>query len=139
MYGIMLSNDLVWIYFFWELTTLCSYLLIRYPDSPEAQTNALRALNLNLLGGVCFILAIVYLGVEFGATELTVILNLVGSAKLIVPATLLAIAGLTKSAQMPFSRWLLGAMVAPTPSSALLHSSTMVKAGVYLLIRISPL
>ncbi len=139
MYGIMLSNDLVWIFFFWELTTLCSYLLIRYPDSPEAHTNALRALNLNLLGGVCFILAIAYLGIEYGATELTVILNLAGSAKLIVPATLLAIAGLTKSAQMPFSRWLLGAMVAPTPSSALLHSSTMVKAGVYLLIRISPL
>ncbi len=139
MFGIVVSNDLIWIFFFWELTTLISYLLIRYPDSAEAQTNALRALVLNLLGGVCFVGAIVYLGVRFGVTELSTVLNLVGSADLIIPATLLAIAGLTKSAQMPFSRWLLGAMVAPTPSSALLHSSTMVKAGVYLLIRISPM
>lgn len=139
MFGIVVSNDLIWIYFFWELTTLCSYLLIRYPDSEEAHTNALRALVLNMLGGVCFVGAIVYLGVRYEATELRSVINLVGKADLLVPATLLAIAGLTKSAQMPFSRWLLGAMVAPTPSSALLHSSTMVKAGVYLLIRISPM
>jgi ech hydrogenase subunit A len=139
MYGILFSNDLIWIFFFWELTTLCSYLLIRYPDSKEAHKNALLALNLNLLGGVCFVLAVVFLGVRFGQTELSDILSIRDKAGLIVPATLLSIAGLTKSAQMPFSPWLLGAMVAPTPSSALLHSSPMVKAGVYLLIRISPL
>ena len=139
MFGIVVSNDLIWIYFFWELTTLCSYLLIRYPDSAEAHQNALRALTLNLLGGVAFVGAILYLGFRYQVTELSSLTALVGKVDLIVPATLLAIAGLTKSAQMPFSRWLLGAMVAPTPSSALLHSSTMVKAGVYLLIRISPL
>ena len=139
MYGIVLSNDLVWIYFFWEITTLISYLLIRYPGSKEANQNAERALLLNLLGGVCFVGAILYLGLHLGITELRSILAAVGTHSMVIPAVLLAIAGLTKSAQLPFSRWLLGAMVAPTPSSALLHSSTMVKAGVYLLIRISPL
>ncbi len=139
MYGIVVSNDLVWIYFFWEVTTLISYLLIRYPGSEEANTNAERALILNLLGGVCFVGAILYLGFHLGITELRGVLASVGTHPLVIPAVLLGVAGLTKSAQLPFSRWLLGAMVAPTPSSALLHSSTMVKAGVYLLIRISPL
>lgn len=139
MFGLVLSSDLVWIFFFWELTTLCSYLLIRYPDSAEAHANACLALKMNLLGGVCFAGAIIFLGTRLGTTDLRAVLSQVGQADLLVPATLLAVAALTKSAQMPFSRWLLGAMVAPTPSSALLHSSTMVKAGVYLLIRISPL
>lgn len=139
MYGIVVSNDLVWIYFFWEVTTLISYLLIRYPDSSEAHANAERSLLLNLLGGVCFVGAILYLGLHLGFTELRSVLAAAGQHSLVVPAVLLAVAGLTKAAQLPFSRWLLGAMVAPTPSSALLHSSTMVKAGVYLLIRISPL
>lgn len=139
MYGIVVSNDLVWIYFFWEVTTLISYLLIRYPDSPEAHRNAERALILNLLGGAGFVGAILYLGLGLRITELRSVLAVADTRPLVIPAVLLALAGLTKAAQLPFSRWLLGAMVAPTPSSALLHSSTMVKAGVYLLIRISPL
>ncbi len=139
MYGIVLSNDLVWIYFFWELTTICSFILIGYPKPDEALRNATHALLLNLLGGVCFVAAIIGLGLVWNLTELRELLKFQHPDALILPLILLAIAGLTKSAQLPFSRWLLGAMVAPTPSSALLHSSTMVKAGVYLLIRISPL
>ena len=139
MYGIVLCNDLVWLYFFWELTTICSYLLIGYPQTDEARKNATHALVLNLLGGVCFVGAIIYLGIGFNLTELREILTFSNPQALGLPLALLAVAAMTKSAQLPFSRWLIGAMVAPTPSSALLHSSTMVKAGVYLLIRISPL
>lgn len=140
MFGIVFSNDLVWMYFFWEITTLCSFLLIGYTQTKEAVDNSFTALLMNLIGGVGFAAAIIYLGFGLGLTELKDVISASASGvDLVIPATLLAIAGLSKSAQLPFSKWLLGAMVAPTPISALLHSSTMVKAGVYLLIRISPL
>lgn len=141
MFGIVLSNDLTWIYFFWEITTLSSFLLIKYTETKEAVNNAFTALYMNLIGGVCFAIAIIYLRVNFNIWDLKGIISLAGenSKALTIPAILIAIACFSKSAQLPFSKWILGAMVAPTPSSALLHSSTMVKAGVYLLIRISPI
>jgi ech hydrogenase subunit A len=140
MFGIIFSNDLVWMYFFWEITTLCSFLLIGYTQTKEAVNNSFTALLMNLIGGVGFAGAILYLGFGLGITELKDVLSAsANGVNLVIPATLLAVAGLSKAAQLPFSKWLLGAMVAPTPVSALLHSSTMVKAGVYLLIRISPL
>jgi len=140
MFGIVFSNNLVWMYFFWEVTTLCSFLLIGYTGTKEAVTNAFRALIMNLTGGVGFALGLFYTGHFLGTVELSVLLDMgMKGTVVLVPAALLAFAGLAKAAQMPFSSWLLGAMVAPTPSSALLHSSTMVKAGVYLVIRLSPI
>lgn len=122
---------------FWEITSLVSFLLIGYTRTKEAVQNSFRALWMNLLGGLGFAAAIFWAGVRFGITDLQSLILCDG--KLVVaPVILLAFAALTKSAQLPFSRWLLGAMVAPTPSSALLHSATMVKAGVYLLIRLAP-
>jgi len=140
MFGIVFSNNLVWMYFFWEVTTLCSFLLIGYTGTKEAVTNAFRALIMNLTGGVGFALGLFYTGHYLGTVELSVLLEMgLKGTVVLVPAALLVFAGLAKAAQMPFSSWLLGAMVAPTPSSALLHSSTMVKAGVYLVIRLSPI
>ena len=137
MFGLVLSNSLVWMYFFWEITSVVSFLLIGYTRTEEAIHNCFRALWMNLLGGCGFAAAIVWAGVKFNVTDMQSLILCDG--KLIVaPVILLSFAALTKSAQMPFSKWLLGAMVAPTPSSALLHSATMVKAGVYLLLRLSP-
>lgn len=137
MFGLVLSSNLIWVYFFWEITSVVSFLLIGYTKTAESIGNSFRALWMNLLGGLAFAGAILYstlrLGVE-GLQQLTAL----GSDEAILPVLLLAFAGLTKSAQLPFSKWLLGAMVAPTPTSALLHSATMVKAGVYLLLRLSP-
>lgn len=137
MFGLVLSNSLIWMYFFWEITSVVSFLLIGYTRTPEAIHNCFRALWMNLLGGCGFAAGIVWAGIKFSVTDMQSLILCDGNV-IVIPAILLSFAALTKSAQMPFSKWLLGAMVAPTPSSALLHSATMVKAGVYLLLRLSP-
>ena len=137
MFGIIFCNNLLWLFLFWEITTLCSFLLIGYTQTEEARQNALRALVMNLAGGLAFALAIVWFHRQSGSIELQALVTSKHSLVLL-PAALLCFAGITKSAQLPFSSWLLGAMVAPTPVSALLHSSTMVKAGVYLVLRMAP-
>jgi ech hydrogenase subunit A len=137
MFGIVFSNSLLWLYFFWEITTVCSFLLIGYKDDKASRESAFRALNMNLLGGVVFAAGLLYLHSSSGIMELDKLLQL-DQGMVLLPAVGLAFAGLVKSAQFPFSSWLTGAMVAPTPVSALLHSSTMVKAGVYLILRMAP-
>jgi len=140
MFGLISSDSLGWIYFFWEITSVCSFLMIGYTRTQEAVDNSFRALWMNLLGGCGFAFGLLYCNLSMGISNLSQLTD--GGhdiAFAIVPVTLFAFAALTKSAQFPFSRWLLGAMVAPTPSSALLHSATMVKIGVYMLIRLSPL
>jgi ech hydrogenase subunit A len=137
MFGIVFANNLLWLYFFWEVTTLCSFLLIGYARSEEARRNSLRALAMNLAGGLAFAIGIVWCHRSTGTIELQALITS-KSSLVLLPAALLCLAGITKSAQLPFSGWLLGAMVAPTPVSALLHSSTMVKAGVYLVLRMAP-
>ena len=142
MFGLVLSDNLLWIDFFWEVTSLSSFLLIGYTKTSEAINNSFTALWMNLLGGLALAGAIVYSAMKYKTVHLSSIIelgiNAKGAAGLVLILALLAFAGLTKSAQMPFSTWLLGAMVAPTPTSALLHSATMVKAGVYLLLRLGP-
>jgi ech hydrogenase subunit A len=140
MNGLALANHLPWLYFFWEVTTLCSFFLIGHDGTDEAKRNATRALWMNSLGGAAFVGGMVALVLQGRALSLDSILAagpVVGNLALL-PLALLVFAGFTKAAQLPFQGWLLGAMVAPTPVSALLHSSTMVKAGVYLVIRLAP-
>jgi len=139
MNGAVFANNLLWLFFFWEVTTLCSYLLIGHEKTAEARESAVRALVYTLGGGVALALGIILVDHYYGTLSLKEVLE---STKLggiaLLPFSLMAVAAFTKSAQVPFQSWLLGAMVAPTPVSALLHSSTMVKLGVYLLLRMSP-
>ena len=137
MFGIVFSNNLMWIYFFWEITTLCSFLLIGYKNDQASRESAFKALTMNLLGGVVFAVGLVYLFHSSQVMELNKLI-LLDKTYVLIPAVCIAFAGLVKSAQFPFSSWLTGAMVAPTPVSALLHSSTMVKAGVYIILRVAP-
>ncbi|MEM0342721.1 MAG: NADH-quinone oxidoreductase subunit L [Thermoplasmata archaeon] len=140
MNGAVLANDMLWLFFFWEVTTFCSYVLIGHEGTLEAKDSAVRALVYTLGGGVAMAFGLVLTYVFFDTLSLKEVLvgEPVGGIALL-PFALISIAAFTKSAQMPFQSWLLGAMVAPTPVSALLHSSTMVKLGVYMLIRISPI
>ena len=137
MFGLVFSGNLIWIYFFWEITSVSSFLLIGYTRTEEAIHNSFNALWMNLLGGLGFAIGIAYAVIKLDIINIGQLLAS-ESGLVIIPVMLLAFAGLTKSAQLPFSRWLMGAMVAPTPTSALLHSATMVKAGVYMLIRLAP-
>ena len=138
MFGVVLSNAVTWIYFFWEITTLCSFIMIGYSQTDEAKTNSLRALWMLLLGGLAFAVGILYAANYCGTIELMKLVTMKQSL-VMIPILLFCFAGMNKAAQYPFGNWLLGAMCAPTPSSALLHSSTMVKAGVYLVLRCSPI
>ncbi len=138
MNGLVMVDTLGWLFLFWEITTLCSFVLIAYNQDEESINNGFRALALNLIGGITFSLAIILLSTKFDISILSAVGTSSTAAAVALPVVLLCIAGFAKSAQMPFQSWLLGAMVAPTPVSALLHSSTMVNAGVFLIVKLVP-
>ncbi len=136
MHLLVLADDLQLLAVGWEITTLCSYLLIGFDRTPEATDAARRALAYNLFGGAALAAAIWTAGSNATMSEL--LTRPQGGVLALVVAGM-AVAAATKSALAPFHPWLLGAMVAAAPVSALLHASTMVKAGSYLLLRLSPL
>jgi multicomponent K+:H+ antiporter subunit A len=143
MLGIVLSDNVLLLLIFWELTSLSSFLLIGFwRHSPEARQGARMALFVTGGGGLALIAGLLILGHVAGSYELTVILQqgeAIKASPLYLPALLLILGGcFTKSAQFPFHFWLPHAMAAPTPVSAYLHSATMVKAGIFMLARLWP-
>ena len=139
MLGVVLSDNLLALFVFWEVTTVSSYLLIGFnADDAKSRRNALQALLVTGTGGLAFLAGIVLIGTVAGTFDISALPALTDNA-LYLPILILVLAGaFTKSAQVPFHFWLPGAMAAPTPVSAYLHSATMVKGGVYLLARMSP-
>lgn len=143
MLGLVLADDLIVLFVFWELTTLTSYLLIGFGhEAAKSRRNALQALFVTGAGGLAMLAGLILLGMAAGTTRISEILaqgDAIRQSALYVPILVLVLAGaLTKSAQVPFHFWLPNAMAAPTPVSAYLHSATMVKAGVYLMARLHP-
>jgi len=134
------ADNLEYFYLFFKLTTIASYLFIRFRLDKESKKNALTALSMNQVGGLAILGAIAYtiFTPGYGVPTISSLLSQVPTVGVIMPFAFLAIAGLVKGAQYPFSKWLIGAMVAPTPVSALLHSSTMVKIAPFIILRISP-
>ena len=141
MFVIVFSNNMMWMFTGWEVTTVCSFLLIGYTKTDEAIANAFRQIIMNLAGGLGFLVALYSCAITVGTFSFLdfLVIGANNPALVTLAACALAFAGITKAAQMPFQTWLLGAMVAPTPTSALLHSSTMVKAGVFLLVKLAPI
>ncbi len=143
MVGIVLSDNILLLLVFWELTSLSSFLLIGYwKHLPEGRQGARMALVVTGTGGLSMIGGMLILGQIVGSYDLSVILqsrDLIQADPLYVPALILILLGcFTKSAQFPFHFWLPHAMAAPTPVSAYLHSATMVKAGIFLMARMWP-
>jgi multicomponent K+:H+ antiporter subunit A len=143
MLGIVLSGDLIQLVFFWELTSIFSFLLIGYwHHSAQARDSARMALIITSTGGLCLFAGVLILGHIVGSYDIDRVLAsgaAIRTHSLYIPALVLILIGaFTKSAQFPFQFWLPHAMAAPTPVSAYLHSATMVKAGVFLLVRLWP-
>jgi multicomponent Na+:H+ antiporter subunit A len=142
MLGVVFSDNLVLLFLFWELTSLSSFFLIGFDrENPQARKSAWTALLTTGLGGLSLLAGIIILGEGFGTYRIS---ELVGRASMLNASVLANAAGfvllgvLTKSAQFPFQYWLPGAMSAPAPVSAYLHSATLVKMGVYLVARLNP-
>ncbi|MGK2949183.1 MAG: hydrogen gas-evolving membrane-bound hydrogenase subunit E [Acidimicrobiales bacterium] len=140
MLGLVLSDNLLGLFLFWELTSVTSYLLIGFDDTKaSARAAALQAILITGVGGLAMLGGFVVIGLEAGTFSLSEVLAAPPSGTAVDVALVLVLIGAcTKSAQAPFHSWLPGAMAAPTPVSAYLHSATMVKAGIYLVARFAP-
>jgi multicomponent K+:H+ antiporter subunit A len=144
MLGIVLSDSLILLFLFWEMTTITSALLIGMDfEQAESRRGAIQAFLVTGLGGLALLGGIVLLGQIAGSYDLSVLTErrgeILANPLYVAPFLLMLLGAFTKSAQFPFHFWLPGAMAAPAPISAYLHSATMVKAGVFLLGRMFPI
>jgi multicomponent Na+:H+ antiporter subunit A len=142
MLGLVLADDALLLFVFWELTTVTSYLLIGFDsESAKARRAALQAMLVTGSGGLALLVGLLVVASVTGTLRISEWLaagSIAGHAAYTAAFALIALGAFTKSAQFPFHFWLPAAMAAPTPVSAYLHSATMVKAGVYLLMRMHP-
>lgn len=140
MLGLVLADDLLVLFVFWELTTIFSFLLIGFePTKRASRLAAMEALIVTTLGGLVMFVGMLLLGQEAGTYRITGILADPPSGPAVTVAVLLVLVGaVSKSAIFPFHFWLPGAMAAPTPVSAYLHAASMVKAGIYLVALLAP-
>jgi len=142
MVGLVLTSNLLLIFFFWEITAICSYALIAFHnDDPKAVRGGIKALIITSVGGVGLLAGALVIFAYTGSYDINAFIGAAGT----IPANILSllafgflIAAAAKSAQFPFQTWLPDAMEAPSPISALIHAATMVNAGVYLLARTFP-
>ncbi|MFP4126084.1 MAG: hydrogen gas-evolving membrane-bound hydrogenase subunit E [Alphaproteobacteria bacterium] len=143
MLGLVLADNLILMFVFWELTTVTSFLLVGFDhEEADARNKALQALLVTAAGGLALLAGILLIGAVAGTLEASALPDAAAALKAdpLYPAILVLVllGAFTKSAQFPFHFWLPNAMAAPTPVSAYLHSVTMVKAGIYLLARLTP-
>ncbi|PAT14408.1 Na+/H+ antiporter subunit A [Corynebacterium sp. NML 120412] len=142
MYGLVISDNFLLMYVFWELTSILSYLLVSYyGERASSRRAAIQALMITTMGGLAMLVGINLLGFNAGIWKLSQIpqfADIQNTPAISAAIVLIMLGALTKSAQAPWHFWLPGAMAAPTPVSAYLHSAAMVKAGIYLVARLAP-
>ncbi|WP_030160850.1 Na+/H+ antiporter subunit A [Glycomyces sp. NRRL B-16210] len=140
MFGLVVSDDLLLLYVFWELTSVFSYLLIGHdPAKRASRWAAMQALLVTTFGGLAMLVGFIMLGEHAGTYRISEVIDQVpGGAYLVVALVMILLGALSKSAVFPFSFWLPNAMAAPTPVSAYLHAAAMVKAGVFLIGMLTP-
>ena len=143
MLGLVMAGDVLTLFLFWEGTSILSFLLVAYKHQyEEARYGAFRALFITAGGGIAMLAGLLFVSYVAGGTDFATILSsgdvLRSNEFYTVMLVLVAFGAFTKSAQFPAHIWLPGAMSAPTPASAYLHSATMVKAGIYLMARMNP-
>ncbi|MCX6076138.1 MAG: proton-conducting transporter membrane subunit [Campylobacterales bacterium] len=134
---IVSTNNIEIFFLLFELTTLCSYILIGYRGDEMSVLNAQKALWMNQIGGVAILVALIFSILQYKTVYFDVLIANI-DAFYLLPIVFLAIAAFVKGASIPFDKWLLGAMIAPTPVSAILHSATMVKIAPYLMLKLAP-
>jgi multicomponent Na+:H+ antiporter subunit A len=144
MLGLVLSDNMISLFVFWELTSISSFFLIGFNNTSEpSRKSAITALAVTGLGGMSLLAGALILGVVGGTYTISELLNsnqVLADSPYYIPIVIFVFgAAFTKSAQFPFHFWLPGSMLAPTPVSTYLHSATMVKAGIYLLMRFTPI
>ena len=144
MLGVVLSNNTILLYIFWELTSISSFLLIAYwYDKTESQFGAMQSFMITVFGGMAMLIGFIMMYIVTGTNTISELIaqrSDIADSALFIPITIMMMIGaFTKSAQFPFHVWLPKAMAAPTPVSAYLHSATMVKAGIFLLFAFAPI
>lgn len=144
MLGVVLSDNLITLFIFWEITSISSFFLIGFNnEQADSRKSAITALAITGIGGLLLLAGVIFLGQITGSYTISELLtqrDVIAQNPLYHTIVLLIFgAAFTKSAQFPFHFWLPGAMKAPTPVSTYLHSATMVKAGIYLLLRLTPI
>ncbi len=142
MYGLVISDSFLLMYVFWELTSILSYMLVSYfGEKASSRRAAMQALMVTTFGGLAMLVGINLLGFQAGVwklSEVPQIADIEATPAISAAIVLIMLGAMTKSAQAPWHFWLPGAMAAPTPVSAYLHSAAMVKAGIYLVARLAP-
>ncbi|ORX06975.1 Na+/H+ antiporter subunit A [Mycolicibacillus trivialis] len=140
MFGLMVADNMLVLYVFWELTTVLSFLLIgHYADRAVSRRAATQALLVTTAGGLAMLVGIIMVGQAAGSYLLSEVVSHPPTGTTVTVGVLLVLVGaLSKSAIVPLHFWLPGAMAAPTPVSAYLHAAAMVKAGIYLVARLAP-
>lgn len=141
MMGLLVSNNVIWMYLFWEVMALTVYYMVGYTGTEKAQNSALKSLALNMLGGLCFVAGILVLGSIFGTLEFntTILIGSVYGDVVAIPALFMSLTGLIMSVQMPFAGWFVKMDGYAAPAAAMISAVTAANAGVFIIIKFAPI